>query len=206
MVFEIKGEVKDDKYARRIVINDTPEFIELSAPKIPFSKKIKLKKGLNEITIKTADLLGKETEKKIRVVGDFEGPAFNIKNYVDGDNVGTKRVILNGALADATGVTTLKINNQVLAYNKEREVEFAMAVDLKEGNNQILLAATDAAGDAVDLCEPISSGNCLGRTARRAFRRTGDAAPCQLRQRVACICWWQPGVHWLIGRQQGPVH
>ena len=75
LTFEIKGEVKDDKYARRIVINETPEFIELSAPKIPFSKKIKLKKGLNEITIKTADLLGKETEKKIRVVGDFEvGP------------------------------------------------------------------------------------------------------------------------------------
>ncbi len=145
--FEIKGEVEDDKYARKIVINETPEFIELSAPKIPFTKKIKLKKGLNEITIKTADLLGKVTEKKIKVVGDFEGPAFNIKNYVDGANVGTKRVVLNGALADATGITELKVNNQVLAYNKEREVEFAMAVDLKQGTNKIVLAATDVAGN-----------------------------------------------------------
>ena len=145
--FEIKGEVEDDKYARKIVINDTPEFIELSAPKIAFAKKIKLKKGLNEITIKTADLLGKETEKKIKVVGDFEGPAFRINNLVDGDRIGTKRVVLNGALADATGVTTLKINNQVLAYNKEREIEFAMTVELEEGSNQILLAATDVAGN-----------------------------------------------------------
>ena len=145
--FEVKGEVKDDKYARNIVINEKPEFIELSAPKIPFSKMIKLKKGLNEITIKTADLMGKMTEKKIKVVGDFEGPAFNIKNYIDGDNVGTKKVVLNGALADATGITELKINNQVLAYNKEREVEFAMAVDLQQGANQIVLAATDVAGN-----------------------------------------------------------
>jgi TolB-like protein len=91
--------------------------------------------------------LGKVAEKKIKVVGDFEGPAFNLKNFVDGDRVGTKSVVLNGALADATGITALKINNQVLAYNKEREVEFAMAVDLKEGANQILLAATDVAGN-----------------------------------------------------------
>lgn len=144
---ELKGDVEDDSYADKIAINDDPQFIELSAKKIPFSKEIKLKKGLNEIKIKTTDLLGKVTEKKVKVIGDFEGPAFNIKNFANGQEVAQSRVVLNGALADATGITTLKINEQVLAYNKEREVAFALAVNLTEGQNKIQLAATDVAGN-----------------------------------------------------------
>ena len=147
LTFELRGEVEDDAYAHKIAINGDPQFIELSAKKIPFSKAIKLKKGLNEIKIKTADLLGKVTEKKVSVFGDFEGPAFKINNFTDGQEVTQNKVVLNGALADATGITTLKINDQVMAYHKEREIEFAFAVDLIEGKNNILLAATDAAGN-----------------------------------------------------------
>ena len=145
--FEVKGEVEDDFFAHKIAINDDPEFIELSAQKIPFSKKIKLKKGLNEIKIKTMDLLGKITEKQVTVVGDFEGPALNLKNFADGDTVEENSIVLNGALADATGITSLKINDEVLTYNKEQEIEFAFNLELKEGENTIMLAATDVAGN-----------------------------------------------------------
>jgi TolB-like protein/tetratricopeptide (TPR) repeat protein len=145
--FEVSGEVEDDQFARDIEINDTPEFIELSAQKLSFSKTIKLKKGLNQIKIKSIDLLGKSTEKTVSVVGDFQGPALNVKNFADGDAVGENRIVLNGALADATGITSLKINENVLAYNKEKDVAFAFAVDLKQGENKIMLAATDVAGN-----------------------------------------------------------
>ncbi len=145
--FGLTGEVADDSYAHKISINDTPQFVELSAKKIPFSKTIKLKKGLNQIKIKTADLLGKVTEKEVRIVADFEGPAFNISNYVDGQSVAEGKVVLKGALADATGITALKINDQTLAFNKEQEVEFALGIELKKGANKILLAATDVAGN-----------------------------------------------------------
>ncbi len=143
----LQGEVEDDSYAHTITINEDPMFVELSAKKIPFSKKIKLKKGLNEINIQTADLLGKVAQKQVKVFADFEGPLLNIKNYVDGQQVTANRVVLNGALADATGITSLKINDQLLAYNKEREVEFVFAVELQEGRNMIALAATDGAGN-----------------------------------------------------------
>jgi TolB-like protein len=145
--FEVKGEVEDDFFAHKITINDDPEFIELSAQKIPFSRKIKLKKGLNEIKIKTTDLLGKVTEKKVTVVGDFEGPALNIQNFADGDSVAENNIVLNGALVDATGITSLRINDEVLTYNKERKIEFAFNLELKEGWNKIMLAATDVAGN-----------------------------------------------------------
>jgi len=143
----LEGEVEDDTYAQDITINEDPLFIELSAKKLPFSKEIKLKKGLNEIKIETSDLLGKVTEQKVNIFADFEGPALNINNYIDGQEIAENRIVLNGALADATGITTLKINDQVLAYNKEREVEFAFTIDLKEGNNRITLAATDVVGN-----------------------------------------------------------
>jgi TolB-like protein len=61
--------------------------------------------------------------------------------------VSENKVVLSGALADATGVTTLKINDQVLAYNKEREVDFTFTVQLEEGINKISFAATDMAGN-----------------------------------------------------------
>ena len=145
--FEVKGEVSDDFYTREISINDTPEFIELSAPKIPFTREIKLKKGLNAINIRSTDLTGKETEKTVHVFGDFEGPAFQLKNVADGDQVDEEAIVLNGALADATGVTELRINDQILSYDKETEITFALSIDLEEGENKILLAATDAVGN-----------------------------------------------------------
>ena len=144
---KLKGEVEDDSYAEKIAINDDQLFVELSAKKIPFSKQVKLKKGVNEIRIKTTDLLGKITEKKVTVVGDFSGPLLNVKNYVDGQKVAANKVVLNGSLADATGITTLKVNDQVLAYNKEREIDFTFTVDLQQGDNRIALAATDIAGN-----------------------------------------------------------
>ena len=144
---KVQGEVEDDSYAHTIAINEAPLFIELSARKLPFSQEIRLKKGVNEIKIKTSDILGKVTEKSVKVFADFEGPALNINNYIDGQEVGENKIVLNGALADVTGITTLTINDEVLTYNKEREVEFTFAIDLQEGKNRIALAATDVAGN-----------------------------------------------------------
>lgn len=144
---ELKGEVEDDTYAHTIEINEKPLFVELSARKIPFSREIRLRKGLNEIRIRTSDLLGKVSEKKIRIYADFEGPSLNIRNHADGDRVDRKRVVLQGALADASGITSLRINDRLLAYDKQKEVEFSFALEMKEGRNRIRLAATDAAGN-----------------------------------------------------------
>jgi tetratricopeptide (TPR) repeat protein len=143
----LEGNVEDDTYANKIAINDEPLFVELSSKKLPFSREIKLKKGINEIKIKSTDLLGKETEKDIKVIGDFEGPALNIDNYSDGQETGEKSIVLKGAIADATGIKSLKVNDTVLAYDKEKEVEFAVNLDLKDGETRISLAATDIAGN-----------------------------------------------------------
>lgn len=143
----IHGEVADDCYAGSIAVNGEPLFIELSAKKIPFAKEIRLKKGLNEIHISSADLLGKATEHTVKVLADFEGPLLNLKDHHDGQQVPESKVVLHGALADATGIASLRINEQLIAYNKEREVEFAFAMNLQQGSNVIAMAATDIAGN-----------------------------------------------------------
>lgn len=143
----VEGQVEDDSYAHKVAVNDEPMFVELSAKKLPFAKEIKLKKGLNEIKIKSTDLLGKVTEKKVKVFGDFEGPMLNVRNYTDGQRVAHDKIVLNGSLADATGITRLQVNEQVLAYNKERQLEYTVTVQLREGTNKIMLAATDVSGN-----------------------------------------------------------
>jgi TolB-like protein len=145
--FEIQGEVTDDSYARDIVINDDPEFIELSAPKIAFSKEVKLTKGINTIKIQSIDLMGKSSEKTVRVIADFEGPALNIENFSNGDTVDEAGIVLKGALADASGITGLKVNHAALTYNKAKRVAFAVPLELQRGENKITLVASDVAGN-----------------------------------------------------------
>ncbi|MCX8043938.1 MAG: hypothetical protein N3B18_07435 [Desulfobacterota bacterium] len=144
---KLEGKVEDDTFAHKIEVNKEPLFVELSDKQLAFAKEIKLKKGLNEITVKSADLLGKTTEKKVRVVADFEGPMINVKNYTDGQQVAHNKVVLSGSLADATGITRLQVNEQVLAFNKERQIEYTVTVQLREGENKIQLAAVDAVGN-----------------------------------------------------------
>ena len=143
----LEGEVEDDSYANEIVINEEPLFIELSSKRLLFNKEIKLEKGINTIKIKGSDLLGKITEKEFKVFADFEGPALNISNFSDGQEIGEEKIVLKGAIADATGITSLKINDEVLAYDKEKSAEFSIALDLKEGENRITFTATDIAGN-----------------------------------------------------------
>jgi len=71
----------------------------------------------------------------------------NVKNLSDGQQVGQNKIVLNGTLADSTGVAKLQVNEQVLAYNKEKQLDFTFTVQLKEGPNKIMLAATDSVGN-----------------------------------------------------------
>lgn len=144
---KVEGEVHSDAYASTIAINDEAQFVELADKRVAFSQEIKLKKGINEIKIKSTDLLGKVTEKRVAVYGDFEGPLMNVKNLSDGQQVGQSKIVLNGTLADSTGIAKLQINEQVLAYNKEKQLDFTFTVQLKEGPNKIMLAATDTVGN-----------------------------------------------------------
>lgn len=143
----VEGEVEDDTYAYSIEINHSPLFLELASKKIPFSQEIKLERGVNEIKVAAKDLTGKTTEHTITIVADFVGPSINITNYASGDVVGEEKIILVGSLFDDTGITTLSINQTSIGHHQEKEISFSYPIVLKEGENQILLSASDIAGN-----------------------------------------------------------
>lgn len=177
----LEGDVEDDFYASKIAINEEPLFVELSAKKLPFSKEIKLKKGLNTIKISSSDLLGKETEKEIKVIADYEGPSLNFNNYYDGQVIAEKKILLKGTLVDATGVRTLKINSTVYVYGDDKTVAFAFPVDLNPGENRIPFAATDIAGNTtrgeITLLSADPSAKSDARNQYALLHRPGSLKP-----------------------------
>jgi tetratricopeptide (TPR) repeat protein/TolB-like protein len=121
----VAGAVEADAYVRTIAINDDPLFIELAQKQLPFSKDIKLQRGVNAISIKSSDLLGKVAEKTVVVTADFEGPLLYINNAVTG----------------------LTINEHAIPYHRERNAVFIHPIQLAPGINRITLQATDVAGN-----------------------------------------------------------
>ena len=143
----IQGEVEDDTYASSIMINNKPLFIELSAKKISFAKEIKLKKGANEIRVTSKDLTGKTSKKIVKVIADFVGPSININNYMNGEEVRKKKIVLKGSLSDDNGIASLEINQIPIAFHNEKEVTFSRTISLRKGENKIKICSTDIAGN-----------------------------------------------------------
>jgi TolB-like protein len=149
-VVTVKGQVDDDAYAASVSINGTPLFLELAAKQLPFAKDIELKSGVNDITIVAKDLTGKESMKQVKVTADFVGPSINITNYVSGQEIPSSSVVLQGALFDDTGIASLSIDGKALPCERQKELPFALALALKEGENKISLLATDLAGNETE--------------------------------------------------------
>jgi len=92
--------------------------IELSHPlSYTFKNRIQLSPGINSITIKVVDLLGKEAEKQISVLLDQEGPliyfAASESGYLDSP------LYIKGLLYDPSGVTQFFLNNKKIELLKE---------------------------------------------------------------------------------------
>jgi tetratricopeptide (TPR) repeat protein/TolB-like protein len=143
----VAGVVEGDAYARTITINNDPLFIELAQKQLAFSQEIKLKRGVNAITIKSCDLLGKAAEKTVAVTADFEGPLLYINNAVNGEEIAESSFTLQGSLSDSSGLSALKINEHIISYHREKNAAFVHPLQLAPGINRITLQATDVAGN-----------------------------------------------------------
>ena len=146
----LKGLVEDDFYVDRILVDNEPQFIELAAEKINFSNPARLKKGINEITVKACDLLGKCSEKRIKIIADFEGPVLNFRGFSDGQNCKSSSVMLKGVVADAVGLRSLRVANKYFQYNNKKESEFLIPVSLEKGKNAVKFSALDTAGNVTE--------------------------------------------------------
>ena len=117
----LSGKAWDDTYIAGIMIQvndgEPVSLMELSKPlSHEFKHTLLLNTGENEISVKAIDLLGKETEKRISVIVDQEGPMIFFGEPEE-DDPGI-RFLIKGALFDPSGIENLLLNRERVALTR----------------------------------------------------------------------------------------
>jgi len=140
----ISGIAKDDNYISNILINNVPLFLEHSAKKISFNKKLKLVQGKYNIEVKAKNLMGKTSTRQLIIHVDREGPTIGLDTvYITDQN--NKYIQLSGIIHDVVGLSELTINGQKIHINKKTRSTFLHKIPAT--TNKIELHATDSIGN-----------------------------------------------------------
>lgn len=144
----IKGLAEDDQFVSALSVNDEPIFIELSAKSIPFTHTVSLKKGLNHITVSTSDLVGRSSEKILKIMVDRMGPLINLSHSPIERALGERKILIKGIIFDETGVNKFSLNGKSVKIKRIGEMaEFIHWIDLPEGLPRLSFWAIDEAGN-----------------------------------------------------------
>lgn len=108
------------------VNNEKPVFLlELSQPlSYIFHQKIILQPGLNEITIKVTDLLGKEKEQRIKLLIDQEGPMIYLAEPEGRDFYSQSSI--QGLLYDPSDITQFHLNGkkvELISVETDKDID-----------------------------------------------------------------------------------
>jgi len=117
----LSGLARDDTFVADILIKVNDEeflsLMELSQPQLKiFQKKILLKPGINDISIRVVDLLGNQKEQRIQVLVDQEGPVIYFADLETGDPFSTN--LIQGLVYDPSDVTQFYLNERRVALTR----------------------------------------------------------------------------------------
>jgi len=112
----ITGNVKCDHYVSEIFINETPYYFESFQQKIFFSKELSLSEGSHGITITAKSVNGSYTSQTLAIQIDRSAPVISL-NKTDNDS-------LEIDLVDEAGISSLKINEQIISIQKGKKVHY----------------------------------------------------------------------------------
>lgn len=80
---------------------------------------------------------------------DTRPPTINLKGWTDTQTVFLEKIYLEGQISDDTNIVSLAVNGVSMLRRQGRSIFFSHLVDLKEGENNILIEAKDKAGNRV---------------------------------------------------------
>ncbi len=110
--FQIRGEVRDDRYVSAITVGDTPVFIEMAEPSIPFTFPVTLKEGWNTIEVVAADLIEREERRQIRVYLDSQGPLVIFKENREVQGEGEDMITVTALIYDLSGIVSFRLDQK----------------------------------------------------------------------------------------------
>lgn len=116
-----------------------------------FSKELTLFEGSNTITVHTKDKAGNVKDAEKTVIYDKTNPALTMADMPD--MTISPSIIVSGIATDANGIEEVTINDNVMTLDLENR--FSLEVDLIEGDNEILIKATDKAGNIATITENV---------------------------------------------------
>jgi TolB-like protein len=143
----IAGRAEDDTYVSAIAINGQAWFVELAAPRVPFSREVALHDGPNVIDIVATDLLGRLTRRRITVRLDRQGPLVSLDRVVLLGGPPSRRARVQGLLSDDSRIVRFQLAGRQVPLRPAREWEFHHEVSLAANTAFIPFEVEDAAGN-----------------------------------------------------------
>lgn len=127
----ISGSAADPNFVSAVAVNDSPVFLDGSQQHIVFEKKLTLGQGRHEITVTAKNLLEKQTDKKIILHVDRNGPFVSLDAITH--EAGGGKVGVSGLTQDESGIASLKISGVDIPTRGNAEVAFSQAVTVTNG-------------------------------------------------------------------------
>lgn len=164
LTLEVTGSAEDDFYVSTVVIGGRPLFIELAEPRIVFAQAIPLQEGPNEIDIVARDLVGRQSQQRLTVHTDRQGPLLGLDRVELLDAPPQRRARLEGFVVDRSGIVRFALAGRAVPLRPQRESEFREEVPLPAGEASIPFEIEDAARNVTrgEIALPTTGGEPPG--------------------------------------------
>ena len=140
----VAGVAEGEGYIRRLTINNTPEFVELARPALPFARRVSLAEGTNQIEITAVDLSGRGVTRRIMRVADWQPPQMLVRSL----RASGAQWVMEGVCRDPCGVATVLLDGvSVLPDGVLPATEVPLRLEVPAGG--AMLSVTDAAGNCL---------------------------------------------------------
>lgn len=166
--FKLKVDASDDNGVSDVKVNGEALYVRESAPQKEVEKKLDLEEGTHSVQVSATDLAGKEVTQEVPVTVDNTAPNIGVLSPIEPTVTDRGTVILKGSTRDKIGVTSVNVDEQVLAESPGvPQLPFSTELPLGDGENTFLLSARDTVGNEA-------------RTAIKVFKGDADSAQAKL--------------------------
>lgn len=143
----VTGHVEADAYASAIAINGQPLFIELAAPRLPFTTEVTLQDGPNTIEIVAEDLLRQRTLRHLTVYLDRHGPLLSVERVELLGLPPHQQARVQGVVSDHSRITRFVVAGRQMPLPGETAEVFRHEVPVPEDTVSLPFEVEDAAGN-----------------------------------------------------------
>ena len=167
--FIIAGRVEDQQYVSGITLAGNSLFLEAAEQRIDFEEELELEQGQHIIDIAAENLLGGESDRRVIIHVDRQGPVITLETYPPDAPAQNS---INGFLYDESGEISLSVDGVQVPVPEGEDIPFTAPV--KPEAKYVTLIAKDKLGNETQAEVGIKSLMALNRYPLLASSEFGD--------------------------------